>query len=194
MSTPLNDTLGQAVLANFRTTFAQYKTLADRALAQLTPDDWLYSPAPGSNSAAVIVQHMVGNLRSRFTDFLTTDGEKPTRSRDQEFEEPASAAASYVPALQQHWEQAWAILLDLLNTLQPSDLLRTVTIRGEAHSVLEALQRQVAHYSLHVGQLVFLAKMIRGEAWQNLSVPRGQSEKFTQQVRARANPTQDSVV
>ena len=194
MSLPPNDTLGQAVLANLRQSFAQYKTLADRALAQITPTEWFYSPAPGSNSAAVIVQHMVGNLRSRFTDFLTTDGEKPTRNRDQEFEEPTSAAATYIPALQQQWEEAWRILFDLLNTLQPSALLSTVTIRGEAHTVLEALQRQVAHYSSHVGQLVQLAKIIRGAEWQTLSVPRGQSENFTQQVRARANPTQDLAV
>lgn len=194
MSLPPNATLGQAILANLCQTFVQYKTLADGALAQLTPSEWLYCPALGSNSAAVIVQHLVGNLRSRFTDFLTTDGEKPTRSRDQEFEQPTSNTAIYVPALQRQWEETWNILLDLLNTLQPKDLLRTITIRGEAHSVLEALQRQVAHYSSHVGQLVFLAKLIRGEEWQNLSVPRGQSENFTQQVRSWANPTQDSAV
>ncbi|SMB98007.1 protein of unknown function DUF1572 [Hymenobacter roseosalivarius DSM 11622] len=194
MTLPPNDTLSQAVLANLRHNFIQYKTLADRALAQLTPTEWLYSPASGSNSSAVIVQHLVGNLRSRFTDFLTTDGEKPSRSRDQEFEEPTAPVATYVPALQQQWDEAWLILFDLLNTLQPGDLLRTVTIRGEAHTVLAALQRQVAHYGSHVGQLVQLAKIIRGATWQNLSVPRGQSENFTQQVRTQANPMQDSVV
>ena len=175
-STPDSALVGEALLASFRHTFPQYKALADGALAQLEPAEWLHRPAPGSNSAAVIVQHLVGNLRSRFTDFLTTDGEKPTRYREAEFDEPATAGA--VSALQAAWSQAWQILFDLLATLQPADLLRTVTIRGEAHTVLLALQRQVAHYAMHVGQLVMLAKIIRGEAFASLSIPRGQSAAF----------------
>ncbi|GAB3848999.1 DUF1572 domain-containing protein [Hymenobacter terrigena] len=177
------DALGTALLASFRHSFQQYKTLADRALAQLSDAEWLHRPAPGSNSAAVIVQHLVGNLRSRFTDFLTTDGEKPTRQRDQEFEEPRDAAG--IPALRQEWEAAWGILFGLLNELQPADLLRTVTIRGEAHTVLEAVQRQVAHYASHVGQLVQLAKIIRGDDFQSLSIPRGQSQQFNQTMQDR---------
>ncbi|GAB2874782.1 DinB family protein [Hymenobacter ruber] len=177
------DALGAALLASFRHSFQQYKTLADRALGQLSDAEWLHRPAPGSNSAAVIVQHMAGNLRSRFTDFLTTDGEKPTRQRDQEFEEPQSAAG--IPALRWEWEAAWGVLFDLLNELQPADLLRTVTIRGEAHTVLEAVQRQVAHYASHVGQLVQLAKIIRGDDFQSLSIPRGQSQQFNQAMQAR---------
>ena len=173
--------MGAALLAAFRHNFQQYKTLADRALTQLSDAEWLHRPAPGSNSAAVIVQHMVGNLRSRFTDFLTTDGEKPTRHRDQEFEEPRSAAD--IPTLRQEWDAAWRILLDLLDELQPADLLRTVTIRGEGHTVLQAVQRQVAHYASHVGQLVQLAKIIRGEAFQSLSIPRGQSQQFNQTMQ-----------
>ena len=175
--------LGEALLASFRHNFQQYKALADRALAQISAEEWRHQPAPGSNSAAVIVQHLVGNLRSRFTDFLTTDGEKPTRQRDQEFEEPATAAS--MPALQAGWHAAWQILFDLLDELQPADLLRTVYIRGEAHTVLQAVQRQVAHYSSHVGQLVQLAKIIRGEAFQSLSIPRGQSQQFNQQLGHR---------
>ena len=175
--------LGAALLASFRHNFRQYKTLADRALAQLRDAEWLHRPAPGSNSAAVIVQHMAGNLRSRFTDFLTSDGEKPTRHRDQEFEEPRDAAG--IPALRQEWEAAWQVLFNLLETLQPADLLRTVTIRGEAHTVLEAVQRQVAHYASHVGQLVQLAKIIRGDDFQSLSIPRGQSQQFNQAMQAR---------
>jgi uncharacterized damage-inducible protein DinB len=174
------DAVGVALLASFRHNFQQYKALADRALAQLDDAEWLYQPAPGSNSVAVIVQHMVGNLHSRFTDFLTTDGEKPSRQRDREFTEPQDAAA--VPALKQAWETAWCILFDLLEVLQPEDLLRTVTIRSEAHTVLAAVQRQVAHYSSHVGQLVQLAKIIRGEAFKSLSIARGQSEQFNQQM------------
>ncbi|MBO2008075.1 DUF1572 family protein [Hymenobacter negativus] len=174
------DAVGAALLASFRHNFQQYKALSDRALAQLSEAEWLYRPAPGSNSAAVIVQHMVGNLRSRFTDFLTTDGEKPSRQRDQEFAEPQDATA--IPALKQAWEAAWPILFYLLESLQPEDLLRTVTIRGEAHTVLAAIQRQATHYAYHAGQLVLLAKLIRGEAFQSLSIPRGQSEQFNQQM------------
>ena len=170
--------VGEALLASFRHNFQQYKALADRALAQISPEEWLHQPAPGSNSVAVVVQHLVGNLRSRFTDFLTTDGEKPTRQRDQEFEEPATAAG--VPALQAEWHAAWQVLFDLLDALQPADLLRTVLIRGEAHTVLQAVQRQVAHYASHVGQLILLAKMLRGEDFQSLSIPRGQSQQFNQ--------------
>ena len=174
------DAVGTVLLASFRQSFLAYKSLADRALAQLTDAEWLHQPAPGSNSAAVIVQHLVGNLRSRFTDFLTTDGEKPTRQRDAEFEEPVSVAA--VPPLRQAWEAAWCILFDLLDALQPADLLRTVSIRGEAHTVLDAMQRQVAHYASHVGQLVQLAKIIRGTEFKSLSIPRGQSEQFNQKM------------
>ena len=172
--------VGEALLTSFRHNFHQYKTLADRALAQIGPDEWLHRPAPGSNSAAVIVQHLVGNLRSRFTDFLTSDGEKPTRQRDQEFEEPATAAG--IAALHAEWHAAWQVLFTLLDELRPDDLLRTVRIRGEAHTVLQAVQRQVAHYASHVGQLVQLAKMIRGEDFQSLSIPRGQSQAFNQQL------------
>jgi len=176
------DAVGAALLAAFRHNFQQYQALADRALAQLADAEWLHQPAPGSNSAAVIVQHLVGNLRSRFTDFLTTDGEKPTRERDQEFEEPHSAAG--IPELRQQWEAAWRILFDLLDSLRPVDLLRTVFIRGEAHTVLAALQRQVAHYASHAGQLVQLAKIIRAEDFQSLSIPRGQSQQFNHTMRS----------
>lgn len=172
--------LGEALLASFRHNFQQYKALADGALAQISPEEWLRRPAPGSNSVAVIVQHLVGNLRSRFTHFLTSDGEKPTRQRDQEFAEPVSAAG--IPALQAEWAAAWRILFALLDELRADDLLRTVHIRGEAHTVLQAVQRQVAHYCAHVGQLVQLAKIIRGEDFASLSIPRGQSQQFNQRM------------
>lgn len=177
---PPSDAVGAALLATFRQNFQQYKALSDRALAQLSDAEWLYRPAASSNSAAVIVQHMAGNLRSRFTDFLTTDGEKPTRQREKEFDEPPGVEA--IPPLRQEWEGAWRVLFDLLEGLQPADLLRTVTIRGEAHTVLAAVQRQVAHYAYHAGQLVQLAKIMRGEDFQSLSIPRGQSEHFNQKM------------
>ena len=186
LPSPTPDALGAAVLAALGHNFRQYKALADRALAQLRDAEWAHVPAPGSNSAAVIVQHMAGNLRSRFTDFRTTDGEKPTRRRDQEFEEPAGPAA--VPALRQEWEAAWAVLFALLDDLRPDELLHPVTIRGEAYTVLGALQRQSAHHPYHVGQLVQLAKLVRGGAFRSLSIPRGQSEQFTAHLRAAANP------
>ena len=180
MQAPSDSAVGEALLASFRHSFQQYKALADRALAQIGPAEWLRQPAPGSNSAAVIVQHLAGNLRSRFTDFLTSDGEKLTRQRDQEFEEPTTAAG--IPALQAEWRAAWQVLFILLDELRPADLLRTVHLRGEAHTVVLAVQRQVAHYAYHVGQLVQLAKIIRGEDFQSLSIPRGQSQQFNQRM------------
>ena len=179
-ASPESTAIGDALLASFRHSFQQYKDLADRTLAQISPAEWLRQPAPGSNSAAVIVQHLVGNLRSRFTDFLTTDGEKPARQRDQEFEEPVPAADT--AALHAQWQAAWQILFDLLDALRADDLLRIVRIRGEAHTVLQALQRQVAHYASHVGQLVQLAKIMRGDNFQCLSIPRGQSRQFNQRL------------
>lgn len=180
-----SDPLAHVLLASFRHSFTSYKDLADRALTQLTPAAWLFSPAPGANSIAVIVQHLAGNIRSRFSDFLTSDGEKPDRRRDQEFEEPTDD--TIVPALHQQWEEAWDILFALLDTLQPDDLLRTVTIRGEAHTVLAALQRQVGHYAYHTGQMVQLAKHLRGLDWHTLSIPRGQSEQYTLDVQRRSD-------
>jgi uncharacterized damage-inducible protein DinB len=180
------DAVGVALLASFRHSFQMYKTLADRALAQLSDDEWLHRPAPGANSAAVIVQHMAGNLRSRFTHFLTSDGEKPTRRRDQEFEEPTTVEA--IAPLQEEWKAAWRVLFELLDELQPAELLATVTIRGEAHTVLAAVQRQVAHYAYHTGQLVQLAKHLRGDAFPSLSIPRGQSAQFNQQMAQKTTP------
>ncbi|MBC8084109.1 MAG: DUF1572 family protein [Hymenobacter sp.] len=177
--------LAETLLASFRHSFRGYKSLADRALAQLSPAEWLHVPAPAGNSVAVLVQHLVGNLNSRFTHFLSSDGEKPDRQRDQEFVGPATPAA--VPALQDQWEDAWLMLFDLLAALQPTDLLRTVPIRGEAHTVLAAMQRQVTHYAYHVGQIVQVAKTLRGADWQCLSIPRGQSEQFTRQLQSAAN-------
>ena len=180
------------MLASFQHSFRGYKTLADRALAQISAAQWLFVPAPESNSAAVIVQHLVGNMRSRFTDFLTSDGEKPNRQRDQEFAEPASEAA--IPALQQEWGAAWQLLFDLLDSLRPEDMLRTVVIRGEAHTVLAALERQTTHYAYHVGQLVQLAKIVRGAEFQSLSIPRGQSQQFNARKLVEANPAGTSAV
>ncbi len=152
-----------------------HKRLADDAIAQLTEEQFFAAPDAESNSVAVIVKHMAGNMRSRFTGFLTTDGEKPDRNRDREFVMHADAKRDEVLI---SWEQNWQLVFETLNSLQPDDLGRTVTIRGEPHSVLQAINRQVAHYAYHVGQIVYVAKHWKGAEWKSLSVPKGQSERY----------------
>jgi hypothetical protein len=158
-----------------------HKRMAEAAIAQLTDQDFFRPLDPESNSVAILVKHIAGNMRSRFTDFLTTDGEKPDRHRDQEFELPAEASRSQV---MQAWEQQWEALFATLSSLQPADLLRTVTIRGEAHTVVQALNRALAHYAQHIGQIVFLAKHLRAAEWKTLSIPRGKSEEYKVKIPA----------
>jgi Protein of unknown function (DUF1572) len=160
--------------------FAYYKKLAERAMDQVS-DEQLFLTLDGeANSIAVIVKHMAGNMRSRWTDFLTTDGEKPNRNRDSEFEEPPKTRA----ALLELWEAGWACVFSALRPLSDADLTRTVTIRGEAHSVMQAINRQLAHYPHHVGQIVLLAKHFAGDRWHSLSVPRKGSADFNRRVAA----------
>ena len=151
-----------------------HKRLADDAIAQLSDEQFFAVPDSESNSVAIMVKHMAGNMRSRFTDFLTSDGEKPDRNRDQEFIISADAKREEIMAA---WERCWQLVFDTLNGISPEDLERTVAIRGEPHTVLQAINRQVAHYAYHVGQIVFLAKHWKGAQWKTLSVPRGQSEQ-----------------
>ena len=158
--------------------FRYYKKLAERAMDQVA-DAQLIAVLDGEmNSIAIIVKHMTGNMRSRWTDFLTTDGEKPDRNRDSEFVDPPATRA----ALMQEWENGWNRVFEALEPLTDADLGRTVTIRGEAHSVMQAINRQVAHYSHHVGQIVLLAKHLSGPRWKSLSVPRNRSAEFNQKV------------
>jgi hypothetical protein len=163
--------------------FRYYKRLAERAMEQC-PDEGLYTTLDGeSNSIAIIVKHMAGNMRSRWTDFLTADGEKPDRNRDNEFEEPPRNRAELIAI----WEGGWKLLFDALGQLAEADLRRTVTIRSEPHSVMQAINRQIAHYSYHVGQIVFAAKHITTKArgsWNSLSVPRHSSGEFNTDVAA----------
>ncbi len=163
--------------------FRYYKNLADRAMAQC-PDAALFTTLDTeSNSIAIIVKHMSGNMRSRWSDFLTTDGEKPDRNRDTEFEEPPKTRAD----LLELWERGWKYVFDALQPLTEADVTRTVTIRNEPHSVMPAINRQVAHYAHHIGQILFLAKHLTFTStgkWQSLSVPRGQSKQFTADVAA----------
>ena len=160
--------------------FHYYKKLAERAMEQCSEDDLQRRPGAGENSIAQIVKHLAGNMRSRWTDFLTTDGEKPDRNRDSEFEDPPADRA----ALLAQWEAGWALVFAALEPLADADLGRTITIRGEPHSVMQAIHRQVAHYTYHVGQIVLLARQFRGGAWHWLSIPPGRSEEFLRRVKA----------
>ncbi len=160
--------------------FRYYKKLAERAMAQVTDEQLLTVLDDEMNSIAVIVKHMAGNMRSRWTDFLTSDGEKPDRNRDDEFENPPATR----DALLALWEQGWQCVFNALEPLSGQDLERTVTIRSEAHSVMQAINRQVAHYSYHCGQIVLLAKHFKHETWQSLSVPRKKSAEFNNRVLA----------
>jgi uncharacterized damage-inducible protein DinB len=163
--------------------FHYYKKLAERAMEQC-PDESLFATLDSeSNSIAVIVKHMAGNMRSRWTDFLTTDGEKPDRNRDSEFEEPPKTRAELMVL----WEQGWKYLLDALGQLSDADLPRSVTIRTEPHSVTQPINRQIAHYSYHVGQIAFLAKHFAAQSgkWTALTVPRKKSAEFNARVALR---------
>ncbi len=158
--------------------FHYYKKLGERAMEQVADDQLLVALDPEMNSIAQIVKHMAGNMRSRWTDFLTSDGEKPERNRDREFVEPPSSRE----ALMKMWEAGWKCVFSALEPLGDADMGRTITIRGEAHSVTQAISRQMAHYAYHVGQIVFLAKHLQNAQWKSLSVPRNRSAEFNQRV------------
>ena len=157
-----------------------YKKLGERAMAQVADEQLFAALDEEANSIAIIVKHMTGNMRSRWTDFLTSDGEKPDRNRDSEFVDPPATRE----ALLKDWENGWARVFQTLEGLAESDLARTVTIRGEAHSVMQAINRQLAHYPHHVGQIVLLAKHFACDKWQSLSVPRKRSAEFNKKVSA----------
>jgi len=174
--------LARGYLKDLDVRFRKLKGLGDGALAQVNGADLHRAFVPGQNSIAVLVKHLCGNMRSRWTGFLTSDGEKPDRDRDAEFDlsgnEPRATVLEW-------WEEGWAIVFGELSTLNPGDLQRTVTIRGEPHAVLEALQRQLTHAAYHVGQIVHLARCHAGESWRSLSIPRGGSEGFDREMRRR---------
>jgi hypothetical protein len=172
-----------AYLRDIARTYRNYKTLGERAIAQVSDGDLHTLVDPDANSIAIIVKHLAGNLRSRFRDFLTSDGEKPDRNRDSEFENGPKTRKE----LLELWENGWKCVFDALEPLTDSDLTRTVTIRSEPHSVMQAINRQVAHCAYHVGQIVYLSKhfaVAKAGAWQSLSVPRGRSTEFTADVAA----------
>ncbi|HJZ71927.1 MAG TPA: DinB family protein [Vicinamibacterales bacterium] len=163
-----------AYLRDIARTFRNYKALGEKALAQ-TPDEALHAELDAnSNSIAVVVKHVSGNLRSRFRDFLTTDGEKPDRNRDGEFQMPEHASRAQVV---QWWDDGWSTALGAVDALTPDDLTRTIHIRGEAFLVVEALNRSITHTAYHVGQIVYLARHSAGPAWKSLTIPKGESAK-----------------
>jgi len=154
-----------------------HKRMGEGAIAQLHDEDFFVTLDAESNSVAVLVKHLAGNMRSRFTDFLTADGEKPDRFRDREFELTGATTRAEV---MKWWEEGWNCVFSAIEGLKPEDVMRTVTIRGEPHTALQAVNRQIAHYAQHIGQIVFLAKHLRSSEWKTLSIPRGKSEEFKQ--------------
>ena len=161
-------------IASARKQFAYYKLLGEKTFAQLTDEELFHQHNDDTNSVATIVKHLWGNMRSRWTDFLTSDGEKAWRDREAEFDNDVRTRE----AMLAKWEEGWACLFGALEPLTDADLGRIIHIRNEGHTVLEAINRQLAHYPYHVGQIVHIGKMLRGDAWQSLSIPRGKSQDF----------------
>ena len=157
------------------------KKLADKSIEQLSDAQLHATIDPEANSVAVLMRHMAGNMRSRWINFLTSDGEKPDRMRDREFEDPGQTRAELIA----EWEHGWQCVFDALTPLTDADLQRSVMIRGEAHSVYKAISRQVAHYAGHAYQILLLAKHMQGASWKTLSIPRGQSEEFNRRMLAK---------
>jgi hypothetical protein len=174
----MSEQLGKSYLAEILRGLRGYKHFADAAIAQLGEEEFFRQISAEDNSIAIIMKHISGNMHSRFTDFLTSDGEKPDRHRDQEFVQENLTRAK----LMQSWEAEWQRLFATIESLKPEDLERSITIRGEAHTVLEALNRALMHYTQHIGQIIFLAKHIRGAAWKTLSIARGKSEEYKVQT------------
>jgi hypothetical protein len=172
----LNDAIGS---------FKAYKKLADRAIDQVTDQELFVTLDEEGNSIAVVMKHMAGNMLSRWTDFLTSDGEKPDRNRDMEFVIEEGTTKEKVLA---YWERGWQAVFAAIEPLQPQDFERTVNIRGEAHTIVQAINRQLTHYSYHVGQIVFLAKHFRSSQWKSLSVPRNRSSEFNAKMASHSGP------
>lgn len=165
---------GNNYLSSVRALFRYYKSLGDKTIAQVTEEQMHWQYNEESNSIAVIIKHIAGNSLSRWTDFLTADGEKQWRDRDEEFEDTVSSKEDVIAL----WEKGWQCLFDAIDKLTDEDLVRIVYIRNEGHTVIEAINRQLTHIPSHVGQIIFIAKMISGENWNSLSIPKGQSKTF----------------
>jgi uncharacterized damage-inducible protein DinB len=178
----MNEILAAHFLEDALAVFRQYKQLGENAMAQMSDAELFATIDAEANSVAVIVKHLAGNMRSRWTNFLTTDGEKPDRQRDAEFIVSADETRAEV---MRWWETGWESVFAAIESLRPEDLERIVMIRGEPHTVLKAINRQLTHYAYHTGQIVLLAKHFKSADWKSLSIPRGQSEAFNQSSRAR---------
>ncbi|MCC9073900.1 DUF1572 domain-containing protein [Flavobacterium sp. F-65] len=164
----------ESYLESIKKQFLYYKTLGEKAIAQLEPEQIFTTLNEDTNSIATIVKHLSGNMLSRWTDFLTTDGEKQWRNRDEEFENDSQSKDEVMVA----WEKGWKCLFEALNSLQPNQLTDIIYIRNEGHTVIEAINRQLAHYPYHVGQIVFYAKQLKNSSWQSLSIPRKESNSY----------------
>ena len=173
--------LGNSFLQSAIKRLSYYKELGDKTFEQLNDNDFHFQPNAENNSIAINIQHMAGNMLSRWTDLLTTDGEKEWRNRDIEFEEQNLSRQQLIDL----WEKGWSCCLDSLTALKEEDLLKTIHIRGEGLLVVDAINRQLAHYPYHVGQIIYIAKIIKNESWQNLSIPKGNSVQFNQQMKAK---------
>jgi hypothetical protein len=154
--------------------FNAYRTLGEKAMAQMQDDTLFWQYNPESNSVAIIVKHLAGNMVSRWTDIFNTDGEKEWRDRDAEFVNSISSREDLMAV----WEKGWNCLFDALNSLQESDLQKTIYIRNEPHSVMDAINRQLTHYASHIGQIIYIGKMVNSENWTSLSIPRNRSADF----------------
>lgn len=163
------------------TRFSYYKKLADKTFEQLSEEEMRFRPSPDSNSIAIIIQHMYGNMMSRFTNFLTEDGEKPWRKRDAEFEAMDVSKQDLID----FWETGWSHVLATIASLTEEQLMQDITIRSEKLRAYDALLRQLAHYSYHVGQIVTIGKMIRDTDWKSLSIPKGNSDSFNAEMKSK---------
>jgi hypothetical protein len=166
--------LGNEYLKVVQERFKSVKDLGDQTISQLSNDEIHWNLNEASNSVAVVAKHLSGNMVSRWSDFLTSDGEKSYRNRDREFEDDISSKKELIAV----WEKGWNTLFETLNGLEEQDLLKSVYIRGESHKVLEAIERQMAHYAYHIGQIVYIGKQVKDENWVSLSIPKGKSEEF----------------
>ncbi len=173
--------IGQLFLDSVLKRFAYYKSLGDKTLAVLSGEQLHWQPDGEPNSIYLIVKHVSGNMHSRWTDFLHSDGEKPWRNRDMEFEEDNASAEEIIRL----WEAGWKCMLDAIAALQPEDLEKTVYIRSEPHIVLDAINRQLSHIPYHVGQIVYIGKMIKKTDWESLSIPKGQSQDFNREMSGK---------
>jgi hypothetical protein len=184
----MDDAIGRNYLDDALANFRDYKRLAEKAFGQLKDEEFFTTLDEESNSVGVIIKHLAGNMISRWTDFLTTDGEKPDRHRDMEF---VLSPATTKDELIAYWERGWAEVFEAIKPLEPADLARTVFIRGKAHTVVEAINRQLTHYAHHIGQIVFLAKHLRSTEWQTLSIPRNRSTEFNAYLAEPAAEVKD---